>query len=139
MDQIRNLIAEKAAAMRAGDVETLIGLYTPDVTKFDLAPPLVNPAPRGTTALRTWFDTFDGPVDYEVRDLTVTAGEDVAYCHSVNRLSATPLGASQPFDLWFRVTICLRKLDGAWRITHEHQSTPFYMDGSMRAALDLKP
>ena len=25
-----------------------------------------------------------------------------------------------------------------WRITHEHDSTPFYMDGSDRAATDLR-
>jgi PhnB protein len=28
---------------------------------------------------------------------------------------------------------------GAWKIVHEHSSTPFYMDGSYRAAVDLKP
>ena len=25
------------------------------------------------------------------------------------------------------------------RIVHEHQSVPYYMDGSVRAAVDLKP
>ncbi|MDT7608895.1 MAG: hypothetical protein QOG96_3398 [Pseudonocardiales bacterium] len=33
----------------------------------------------------------------------------------------------------------LRKIDGSWRIVHEHNSTPFYLDGSLRAALDLRP
>jgi ketosteroid isomerase-like protein len=28
---------------------------------------------------------------------------------------------------------------GAWKIAHEHTSVPFYMDGSFRAAIDLKP
>jgi hypothetical protein len=28
---------------------------------------------------------------------------------------------------------------GSWRIVHEHNSTPFYLDGSLRAALDLRP
>jgi ketosteroid isomerase-like protein len=45
----------------------------------------------------------------------------------------------QPFELWFRSTVCFRQQDGDWRITHVHDSTPFYMDGSMSAALDLKP
>jgi PhnB protein len=31
------------------------------------------------------------------------------------------------------------QLDGSWRIVHEHDSTPFYLDGSLRAALDLRP
>lgn len=67
------------------------------------------------------------------------AGEDVAYTHSLHRLSATPVGSPAAFDLWFRVTVCLRKIDGGWRVTHEHSSTPFYMDGTFGAALDLQP
>ena len=36
-------------------------------------------------------------------------------------------------------TVCPRKVDGTWRITQEHNSTPFYMDGSFKAAVDLQP
>jgi hypothetical protein len=32
-----------------------------------------------------------------------------------------------------------QRIDDRWRITHEHNSTPFYMDGSYRAATDLVP
>jgi ketosteroid isomerase-like protein len=32
-----------------------------------------------------------------------------------------------------------RKIDGKWAIAHEHSSVPFYMDGSYKAAVDLKP
>jgi PhnB protein len=31
----------------------------------------------------------------------------------------------------------LRQIDGHWRITHEHESVPFKMDGSFQAAFDL--
>ena len=41
--------------------------------------------------------------------------------------------------LWYRQTLSFRKTDGAWKVTHEHDSVPFYMDGSFRAAIDLKP
>jgi ketosteroid isomerase-like protein len=41
-------------------------------------------------------------------------------------------------ELWFRQTLGFRKIDGQWRITHEHSSVPFYMDGSYKAAVDLK-
>jgi len=139
MDQIRNLVTDRAAAMRAGDVATLIGQYAPEITKYDLAPPLANPAPLDGEALKAWFGTFDGPVDYEVRDLVVTAGDDVAFCHALHRLSMRPTGAPDTYDLWFRVTYGLRKVDGDWKITHEHQSTPFHMDGSFKAAVDLEP
>ena len=45
----------------------------------------------------------------------------------------------QQVDLWFRETLGFRKIDGKWTITHEHSSVPFYMDGSFKAAIDLKP
>jgi ketosteroid isomerase-like protein len=41
--------------------------------------------------------------------------------------------------MWFRVTLGLRRIDGKWLVTHEHSSVPFYMDGSLRAAVDLNP
>jgi len=139
--QIRQLIAEQETAMRAKDAERLIARYTPEAVKFDLAPPLRHTGAEvhDVDRLRSWFSGFDGPIEYEIRDLSVTAGEDVAFCHSLNRLSATPRGTTYRFNLWFRATVCLRKVDGGWRIAHEHNSTPFYMDGSFRAALDLQP
>ena len=38
-----------------------------------------------------------------------------------------------------RATVCLRKVGGEWKIVHEHESVPFYMDGSQRPAFDLAP
>lgn len=139
--RIRELMAEQETAMRAKEAERLVARYAPDIVKFDLAPPLRRGGPEvvDPTGLRKWFDGFDGPVGYDVRDLSVTAGEDVAFCHSLNRLAATPRGTTQGFEMWFRATVCLRKIDGVWKIAHEHTSTPFYMDGSFRAALDLQP
>jgi ketosteroid isomerase-like protein len=42
-------------------------------------------------------------------------------------------------DHWNRRTIALRRLDGEWRIIHEHNSYPIKMDGSLKAATDLTP
>jgi uncharacterized protein (TIGR02246 family) len=136
--QIRDLMAVRAQAMTGRDAETLAGQYAPDVVAFTLAPPLVHHG-EDVEARKAWFATFDGPIEYEIRDLEVTVGGDVAFSHALNRLSTTPKGMPQPFELWFRSTVCFRKGDGGWRITHVHDSTPFYMDGAMSAALDLKP
>jgi ketosteroid isomerase-like protein len=38
-----------------------------------------------------------------------------------------------------RVTVVLRRIGGTWKITHQHTSVPFRMDGSFKAAVDLKP
>jgi ketosteroid isomerase-like protein len=139
--QIRHILAERETAMRARDAARLVATYAPEVVDFSLAPPLQQPAgdARDVSVRRNWFAGFDGPIEYEIRDLSVTAGEDVAFCHSLNRLSTTPRGAPRSFTLWFRATVCLRKVDGAWRITHEHNSTPFYMAPPFGAAIDLQP
>jgi ketosteroid isomerase-like protein len=139
--QIRDLIAEQVTAMCAADAETLIARYAPEVVLFDLAPPLAKSgAPvHDVDGLRAWFAGFDDKVDFEVRDLVVTVGGDAAFCHSLNRMSATPQGSPEGFDLWFRSTVCYRRVDGRWWVTHEHTSTPFDMDGSFRASVDLQP
>ena len=106
---------------------------------FDLAPPLQY---AGAAALKksleAWFPTFRGPVGYELRDLRITTGDDVALCRSLNRISGTRTDGEET-DVRVRATVGLRRIDGKWKVTHEHASVPFYMDGSYRAAVDLKP
>ncbi len=89
-------------------------------------------------SLAAWFPTFRGPVGYEVRDLSITADGDVAFCRSLNRISGTRTDGEET-DVWVRATVGLRRIDGRWQVTHEHSSVPFYMDGSYRAAVDLEP
>ena len=135
--QIRALIDDWARAMRAKDVDRVIAYHAPDGVAFDLAPPLISTG-ADAEGLQAWFSTWRGPLGYEIRDLSITAGDDAAFCHSLNRLSGTK-NDGEKADVWFRLTLGLRKLGGAWRIAHQHESVPFYMDGSYRAAVDLKP
>ena len=139
--QIRELIEEKAAAVRARDPQRMVAGYAPAVVQYDLAPPLrhVGAEVLDAGGLQKWLDTFHGPIDMEVRDLVVTVGGDVAFTHGLNRLTATPVGMTESFSLWFRVTLGLRRIDGSWLITHEHESVPFEMDGSFRASTGLQP
>lgn len=138
---VRDVLAEQVRAMRAKDAAALVGLYAPDVVRFSLAPPLATAGAEVTDVdgVRAWLGTFEDDMDYEVRDVSVAVGGEVAFCHSVNRMSATSRAAGRHFDLWFRSTLGLRRVDGRWLVSHEHQSTPFYMDGSFRAAVDLRP
>jgi uncharacterized protein (TIGR02246 family) len=137
---IRELIDTRTQAMRAGDAKTICDAYVHDAVVFSLAPPLVQP-PEGTrdvAQLQAWFDEKGGSVLADVQDLQVTVDGDLALCTSLESMGAPP-DAPQQFTLWYRSTLGLRRVDGQWRICHEHTSTPFYMDGSNRAALDLTP
>lgn len=136
--RIRELMAARQTAMTARDAAALAAQYAPEAVAFTLAPPLVHHG-EDVAAREKWFASFDGPIEYSTRDLEITVGEDLAYCHALTYLSATPQGMPQKFELWFRSTVCFRKQDGDWRITHVHDSTPFHMDGTFRAALDLRP
>jgi uncharacterized protein (TIGR02246 family) len=137
--EIRQLIDGLAKALRSKDVNGVMSHYAADVLTFDIVPPLQY---LGTDAYRKnwgeWFESWQGPIGYEIRDLSITAGDGVAFSHSVNRISGKRTNGEDT-DVWVRVTACFRKMNGKWKITHEHISVPFYMDGSYRAAVDLKP
>lgn len=140
--EIRAVLDEHAAAHAERDVARMLANYTDEAVCYTLAPPLQQgpETEYGTPeGLRKWLATFDGPVQLEYRDPVVTADGDVAFVHSLTRMTATPVGSGQSFSFWFRSTFGLRRLDGTWRIVHEHESTPFYMDGTFRAAVDLEP
>jgi PhnB protein len=134
---IRALVEDWAEAIRAKDVERVMAHHAPDSVSFDLAPPLISTGatPSGVEA---WFATWRGRLGYEIRELSVTAGGDAAFCRSLNRLSGTTINGEKS-EIWFRRTVCFRRMAGAWKIVHEHESVPFYMDGSYRAAVDLTP
>jgi len=91
------------------------------------------------TPVERWLATFEAPPRREVTQLEITADGDVAFATSIDSMTATPRGATEPFTLWYRVTLGLRRIDGRWLVTHEHESVPFHMDAEMRAAIDLKP
>jgi ketosteroid isomerase-like protein len=136
--EIRRQIESWAEALRAKDLPGVMSHYVPDVLSFDLAPPLQHRGDAIGRGLAEWFPTWDGPIGYEIRDLSVTAGDDVAFCHSLNRLTGRRT-SGEATDVWLRSTVCFRRIDGRWKAVHEHASVPFYMDGSYRAAVDLKP
>ena len=136
--QIRTLIDEWAKAVRAKDASGSLSNYAPDVLLFDVIGPLRY---IGLDAARKrseqWLSSFRGPLGYEVRDLTIAAGDDVAFCHSLNHVSGTTMDG-QELDMWWRSTICFHNIDGKWMVTHGHSSVPFNVESGI-ASLDLKP
>lgn len=137
-----DLLGEHAAAHAARDPERLMAFYSAEPVLYTLAPPLQQgpDTAYGTTeGLAKWFATFDGPVEIDYQDPVVTAAGDVAFVHTLTKMTATPAGASESFSFWFRSTFGLRLQEDGWRIVHRHESTPFHMDGSFRAAVDLQP
>ncbi len=138
--EIRALIDSHAKALRAKDAKAVLSHYAPSVVIFDLAPPLMQGGSEaeGLRALESWFATWQGALGYETRDFSITTEGDIAFGHGFVRIHGTKVGGERN-DLWARQTLGVRRTDGGWKITHEHTSVPFYMDGSYKAAIDLKP
>ncbi|MGH8727712.1 MAG: YybH family protein [Burkholderiales bacterium] len=76
--EIRALIDDWANAMRAKNSERVTSHYSDNVM-FVLAPPLQVAGSRDTKNLKAWFATWQGPIGYDIRELTITAGDNVAF------------------------------------------------------------
>ena len=136
--EIKRLIEGYAEALRAKDLDGIVSIYAPDLVSFDTVPPLQY---VGAETFRNhWeeiFSSMPGPVGYEIADLSITVGDEVAFTHSFIRLSAT-LPTGQKIGNWVRWTACWRKIGGQWLMVHEHVSVPVDIQTG-RAVLDLAP
>ncbi len=124
--------------IHAKDLEGLRRLYAPDVVSFDVEPPLQHVGVEAK--LKNWAKvfTFFQDVHYEVRNLSVTAGDDVAFGHAFGRLSGTLKDGTATSGMWVRGTFCFRKLDHDWVIVHDQASVPFDV-ASGKGVTDLQP
>lgn len=134
---IRRLIDAWTQGLHDKDAEAVAACGDKGLVVYSLAPPLAAPDDGGE-GLAAWFDTWSSPIGYAFRDLVIAASGDVAFAHGLAHMTGTKTGGETP-DLWFRCTLGLRKLSGAWKIVHQHESVPFLMDGSFKAAVDLQP
>jgi ketosteroid isomerase-like protein len=135
---IRERLDTLARALRAKDVDALIAHYAPDTVTFDFRPPLqIAGADAYRRNFAAWFASVRGPLGFELRDLRISVGDDIGFCHYLAHVSGTRT-TGEKTDYWVRVTSGLRKVKGRWLITHEHVSVPLHMD-TMQGALDLQP
>jgi ketosteroid isomerase-like protein len=136
--QLRELIDQRVEAIHTRNVNELMSHHAPDVLTFDALNPLQYlGSDKVKERAEEWLSWYQGPIGYEVRDLSITTGETAAFCHYLYHVSGTMTNGKE-VRMWVRSTICFRKIDGTWKITHEHSSVPFDAE-SGKASLDLKP
>jgi ketosteroid isomerase-like protein len=135
---IRRRLDKLVQAICAMDLDGVKPIYAPDMVSFDIVPPLQHVGAEAKW--KNWVDLFTAyqrPLGYEIRDLTITVGDDVAFGHSLNRISGTLKNGSRT-DYWVRWTGCFRKIAGNWFIVHDQVSVPLDVE-SGRALLNLEP
>jgi uncharacterized protein (TIGR02246 family) len=125
--EIRDLVLRWADAVHAGDLDGVVVDHTDDIVMFDVPPP--ERGVRGLAAYEAvWLPFFDwqaAGASFEVVELEVTAGEDVAFAHALLRCGSAEELRQHP-DRRMRLTLGLRREDGRWVVAHEHHSFPYH-------------
>ncbi|MFI6218839.1 YybH family protein [Nocardia brasiliensis] len=122
--QIRTFLTSRTEAQRSKDIDRLMSFYSPDIVYYDAIAPLrfVGREDVRRNFVR-WFDGYVGPIGLQTHDLTVVAADDVAFANMLHLDSGQRRGGID-LPIWVRETVCLRRTDDAWAITHEHISLP---------------
>jgi uncharacterized protein (TIGR02246 family) len=136
--EIRAIIDERVAAVRAKDPQPLADRESDDIVTFDVLPPL---NARGKAAVvektQAWFDGYTSPIGYEVEQLEIHAGDEVAFASFLYHVTGT-LVTGDGVSMWVRATLGLRRVGGEWRILHDHESVPWDPETG-RGLIDLDP
>lgn len=135
--EIRAFLDSWQQAVDARDLPALMAHYTPDVIAYDAILALQF---EGREAYgRHWqacLDLCPGPMHFSRHGLRIAAAGDVGYCHALVRCGGVDAEGREDAH-WTRMTAGLRRVDGRWRIAHEHYSAPF--DIATMKVLDLTP
>ncbi|MBV9505346.1 MAG: nuclear transport factor 2 family protein [Acidobacteriia bacterium] len=128
--EIRQLLESWSSETRKGDKNRVLKNHLPDVLIYDVLSPLKY---EGADAYRRSWDEWQpdtqGEGKFDLEDLSVTTGSDVAFAHCFIRCDGT-LPDGRTFEDLVRATFCLRKIDDHWKIAHQHISKPVQLGGS---------
>ena len=122
---ILELMSKWRTALEKKDVAAMTEDYLPDALLFDACPPYKT---EGVEGIRQVWENclpyFPDEFKSEHRDLQIHVDGDVAFVHGVHHFVPTP--ADHPCgQTWMRITIGLKRVDGSWKVAHEHVSIPF--------------
>lgn len=136
--EIRDLLNKRTEATRRKDVGALMESFDSDVLSFDVIDPLqFKDSAAIKERMEQWFSTFEGSIDLDINDLHITANDEIGFCSGLNHVHGTKLDGVV-LDMWWRSTICLKKINGKWQILHQHNSVPFNTETG-KASIGLKP
>src|SRR5487761_164538 len=76
-----------------------------------------------------WQPDTQGEGQFDLKDLSVTVGADVAFAHCFIKCGGI-LPNGKTFEDLVRATFCLRKASGSWKVAHQHISKPIQLAGA---------
>jgi ketosteroid isomerase-like protein len=124
-EQVREVLDQWASTTRKGLLDEVLKNHTPNVVIFDVLPPMQY---EGAAAYRQswgdWQPETQGEGVFDLQDLRIVSGTDVAFAYGFIHCGGT-LPNGKTFEDLVRATFCLQKIEGAWRVSHQHISKPF--------------
>jgi ketosteroid isomerase-like protein len=122
----------------ARDVDALMTKIADDAHSFEHQAPLqILGLDAIRTSCRSGFAAVIGEFRWDIPDLKVLVRDDIAVTWGLNRMRSQ--GPGKPaVELWSRGTRVLQRIDGKWKMIHQHVSFP-YDPATGNARLDLKP
>jgi uncharacterized protein (TIGR02246 family) len=121
--EVRQILDEVRDAAAAQDVDRILKNYDKDARLFDVRDTLQHKDLNSYRAY--WEECFRSTEDYsyDIHDVKIDMSGDWALCTMLNNAHGmTP--DHNKIEAWLRVTVCLRKKDGVWKVVHEHVSVP---------------
>ncbi|HEU0221169.1 MAG TPA: nuclear transport factor 2 family protein [Paracoccaceae bacterium] len=123
--KIRALLEAGARAAAAGDLAAIMANYAPDIRAFDA---IIALEFKGREAYGVHWQAclaqVQGPMHFYIDDLEVSAEGSIGFASFLAHCGCTKPDGTEDAG-WLRVTVCLRKDGGDWKIAHEHYSVPF--------------
>jgi ketosteroid isomerase-like protein len=136
--EIRDLFATWLRETSAKDIEAAMAPVAKDVVSYEHEEPLQI---VGIDAMREvcqrGFDVMQGDFTWDVPDLQVIVRGDLAVTWGLNRMRAQEPG-KPTVESWSRGTRVFQKIDGTWKMIHQHVSFP-YDPETGRAKFELEP
>ena len=122
--KILELLEQWAANTRQGNVDAILDHHASDVVIYDVLKPMkYDSAAAYRASWGEWQPETIGGNIFELQDLRVVAGDDVAFAFGFLRCGGTT-PAGKRFEDLVRATFCLAKSGGDWRVVHQHISKP---------------
>ncbi|SDG73390.1 conserved hypothetical protein [Planococcus glaciei] len=129
---VQDLVANYTEAVYEGDAEKFLSAYAPDVCIFDCFEQWEYTGIEAWRAFVTeWFSGMEqegAKLRAEVESQGAKEYGDSAHVHCIISFAALDQSGKQLRKTKNRFTFVLEKVDGSWRIVHEHSSVPVHME-----------
>lgn len=137
--EIRTLTEKWAEAIRAMNLTDIVKDYASDVVAYDA---IIQLQFIGREAYQKHWEYCltlcpTSSMIFDIKDLVIHADNEVAFSYCLTRCGGKDENGVEKSS-WMRATRGYRKIDGKWRVMHEHFSSPFDME-SGKVLFDEQP